>query len=95
MVLYVHMRKNLINLFKAYITVCNMKAFHWLKRRKSSEKSNTLREQEKKIISGVAMRANIQHSFSQKEAMQNQVKLIGVNLDGVRKEKQVVMAKIK
>ena len=48
-----------------------------------------------KIISGAAMRENIQHSFSQKEAMQNQVKLIGVNLDGVRKEKQVVVAKIK
>ncbi|CBI20294.3 unnamed protein product, partial [Vitis vinifera] len=48
-----------------------------------------------KVIAGAAMRAKIQDSLGQKEAIQDQVKLIGVDLDGVRKEKQVVMAKIK
>ena len=79
------MRKNLIKLFKSYMMICNMRAFYWMKRSKSSEKSNTLREQEKKKIVGVAMRAKFQDSLGHKEAIQDQVKLIGVYLDGVRK----------
>ena len=48
-----------------------------------------------KVIVGAAMREKFQDSLGQKEAIQDQVKLMGVDLDGVRKEKQVVLAKIK
>ncbi|XP_062168827.1 proton pump-interactor 1-like isoform X2 [Alnus glutinosa] len=48
-----------------------------------------------KVIANAAMRAKIQDSLGQKEAIQDQVKLIGGDLDGVRKEKQAVQGKIK
>ncbi|KAK6934252.1 hypothetical protein RJ641_034407, partial [Dillenia turbinata] len=48
-----------------------------------------------KVIANAAMRAQIQESMGQKEAIQDQVKLIGVDLDGVRKDQQVVRGKIK
>ncbi|KAB1216606.1 Proton pump-interactor 1 [Morella rubra] len=48
-----------------------------------------------KVIANAAMRAKIQDSLGQRDAIQDQVKLIGGDLDGVRKEKQVVQAKIK
>ncbi|XP_022753265.1 proton pump-interactor 1-like [Durio zibethinus] len=43
-----------------------------------------------KVIANAAMRAKIQDSLGQKEAIQDQVKLMGVDLDGVRKEQQAV-----
>ncbi|PON40047.1 Proton pump-interactor [Parasponia andersonii] len=46
-----------------------------------------------KVVANDAMRAKIQDSMVQKEALQDQ--LIGGDLDGVRKEQQVVRAKIK
>ncbi|XP_042520179.1 proton pump-interactor 1 [Macadamia integrifolia] len=48
-----------------------------------------------KVIANAAMKAKIEDSLGQKEAIQDQVKLIGVDLDGVRKEQQTVRAKIK
>ncbi|KAK6946714.1 hypothetical protein RJ641_000187 [Dillenia turbinata] len=48
-----------------------------------------------KVIANAAMRVKIQESMGQKEAIQDQVKLIGVDLDGVRKDQQVVRGKIK
>ncbi|CAA0815981.1 Proton pump-interactor 1 [Striga hermonthica] len=48
-----------------------------------------------KVIANAAERARIQDSLGQKEAIQGQVKSIGVDLDGVRKEKQVINAKLK
>ncbi|KAK4576772.1 hypothetical protein RGQ29_027349 [Quercus rubra] len=48
-----------------------------------------------KVIANAAMRTKIQDSLGQREAIQDQVKLIGGDLDGVRKEKQVIQAKIK
>ncbi|XP_057797394.1 proton pump-interactor 1-like isoform X1 [Salvia miltiorrhiza] len=48
-----------------------------------------------KVIANAAERARIQDSLGEKDAIQDQVKLIGVDLDGVRKEKQMVFAKIK
>ncbi|GLT64044.1 hypothetical protein SLA2020_365610 [Shorea laevis] len=48
-----------------------------------------------KVIANAAMRAKIQDSLGQKEAIQDQVKLIGGDLDGVRKEKQAIQGKIK
>lgn len=48
-----------------------------------------------KVIANAAMRAKIQDSMGQKEAIQDQVKLIGGDLDGVRKEKQAIQGKIK
>ncbi|KAJ6966434.1 proton pump-interactor 1-like [Populus alba x Populus x berolinensis] len=47
-----------------------------------------------KVIANAAMRAKIQDSMGQKEAIQDQVKLIGVDLDGVRKEQQVLWGKV-
>ncbi|KAJ8747575.1 hypothetical protein K2173_014359 [Erythroxylum novogranatense] len=41
-----------------------------------------------KVIANAAMRAKLQDSLGQKEAIQDQVKLLGVDLDGVKKEKQ-------
>ncbi|CAK9138237.1 unnamed protein product [Ilex paraguariensis] len=48
-----------------------------------------------KVIANAAMRAKIQDSLGEKEAIQDQVKLIGVDLDGVRKDHQVIKAKVK
>lgn len=47
-----------------------------------------------KVIANSALRAKIQESFGQKDAIQDQVKLIGVDLDGARKEQQAIRAKI-
>eukprot|EP00268_Persea_americana_P026465 TRINITY_DN258_c1_g1_i2.p1 TRINITY_DN258_c1_g1~~TRINITY_DN258_c1_g1_i2.p1 ORF type:complete len:479 (-),score=166.55 TRINITY_DN258_c1_g1_i2:314-1750(-) len=48
-----------------------------------------------KVIANAAMKAKIQDSLGQKEAIQDQVKLIGGDLDGVRREQQEVRKKIK
>ncbi|KAK6132668.1 hypothetical protein DH2020_033584 [Rehmannia glutinosa] len=48
-----------------------------------------------KVIANAAERMKIQDSLGEKEAIQDQVKSIGVDLDGVRKDKQVIFAKIK
>ncbi|KAL5989854.1 hypothetical protein ACLOJK_010749 [Asimina triloba] len=48
-----------------------------------------------KVIANAAMKAKIQDSLGQKEVLQDQVKLIGGDLDGVRKEQQTVRTKIK
>ncbi|KAL0906105.1 hypothetical protein M5K25_024570 [Dendrobium thyrsiflorum] len=47
-----------------------------------------------KVIANAALRTKIQESFGQKDAIQDQVKLIGADLDGARKEQQAVRAKI-
>ncbi|KAG8386322.1 hypothetical protein BUALT_Bualt03G0136900 [Buddleja alternifolia] len=66
-----------------------------------SEEKQILREikqlegTREKVIANAAERAKIQDSMGEKEAIQGQVKSIGVDLDGVRKEKQVVSAKLK
>ncbi|XP_057797391.1 proton pump-interactor 1-like isoform X1 [Salvia miltiorrhiza] len=66
-----------------------------------SEEKQILREikllegTREKVIANAAERARIQDSLGQKEDILDQVKSIGVDLDGVRKEKQVVFAKIK
>lgn len=65
-----------------------------------SEEKQLLREikqlegTREKVMANVAMRAKIQESMGQKEVIQDQVKLMGVDLDGVRKENQAVWAKI-
>ncbi|CAN6443620.1 unnamed protein product [Victoria cruziana] len=48
-----------------------------------------------KVIAHVAMQAKIQDSFGQKEVIQDHVKLIGGDMDEVRKEQQAVDGKIK
>ncbi|XP_020232570.1 proton pump-interactor 1 [Cajanus cajan] len=48
-----------------------------------------------KVIANAAMRAKVQDSMGQKEAIQDQVKLIGGDLDGVKKERQAIRSKIK
>uniref|UniRef100_A0A5B6Z1W4 Putative proton pump-interactor 1 n=1 Tax=Davidia involucrata TaxID=16924 RepID=A0A5B6Z1W4_DAVIN len=48
-----------------------------------------------KVIANAAMMLKIQEALGEKDAIQDQVKLMGVDLDGVRKENQVVRAKIK
>ncbi|KAG9448113.1 hypothetical protein H6P81_014241 [Aristolochia fimbriata] len=48
-----------------------------------------------KVIANAAMKAKLQDSFGQKEDIQDQLKLIGGDLDGVRKEQSSVRAKIK
>ncbi|CAI9754979.1 unnamed protein product [Fraxinus pennsylvanica] len=48
-----------------------------------------------KVIANAAERARIQDSLGEKGAIQDHVKLIGVDLDGVRKEQEVVKAKLK
>ncbi|OVA07750.1 hypothetical protein BVC80_8961g8 [Macleaya cordata] len=48
-----------------------------------------------KVIANAAVKAKIQDSLGQKEAIQDQVKLIGGDLDGVRKEQQAIRAKIR
>ncbi|XP_011098299.1 proton pump-interactor 1 isoform X2 [Sesamum indicum] len=66
-----------------------------------SEEKQILREikqlegTREKVIAIAAERARIQDSLGEKQAIQDQVKLMGVDLDGVRKEKQVVSSKIK
>ncbi|KAG6755284.1 hypothetical protein POTOM_041103 [Populus tomentosa] len=47
-----------------------------------------------KVIANAAMRTKIQDSLGQKEAIQDQVKLMGVDLDGVRKERQALWEKL-
>lgn len=47
-----------------------------------------------KVIAKSAMRAKIQESMGQKEAIQDQVKLLGTDLDGVRKQQAATKAKI-
>ncbi|CAM8992202.1 unnamed protein product [Rhodiola kirilowii] len=47
------------------------------------------------VVANAAKRAEIQGSMGQKETIQGQVKLIGGDLDGVRKEKQFIREKIK
>ncbi|GLT83339.1 hypothetical protein SLE2022_016340 [Rubroshorea leprosula] len=64
-----------------------------------SEEKQILREikqlegTREKVIANVAMRAKIQDSLGQKEVIQDQVKLMGADLDGVRKEQQALKAK--
>ncbi|CAL5348576.1 unnamed protein product [Camellia sinensis] len=48
-----------------------------------------------KVVANAAMRAKIQDSMGEKDVIQDQVKLMGVDLDGVRKEQQVVKVKLK
>ncbi|XP_038985151.1 proton pump-interactor 1-like [Phoenix dactylifera] len=48
-----------------------------------------------KVIANAAMKAKIQDTLGQREAIQDQVKLLGGNIDGVRKEKQAVRTKIR
>ncbi|KAG5551261.1 hypothetical protein RHGRI_009624 [Rhododendron griersonianum] len=48
-----------------------------------------------KVIANDAMRVKIQDSLGEKDVIQGQVKLMGVNLDGVRKDMQAVKDKIK
>lgn len=48
-----------------------------------------------KVIANAAMKAQLGDSFGQKEEMVGQVKQIGNDLDGVRKEQEVVRSKIK
>lgn len=48
-----------------------------------------------KVIANAAMRTKLQDSVGQKEAIQDQVKLIGGDLDGVKKERQAIRSKIK
>ncbi|XP_040990035.1 proton pump-interactor 1-like [Juglans microcarpa x Juglans regia] len=66
-----------------------------------SEEKQLLREirqleaTREKVVANAAMRAKIQDSLGQREDIQDQVKLIGGDLDGVRKEKQVLQTKIK
>ncbi|KAL2483537.1 Proton pump-interactor 1 [Forsythia ovata] len=66
-----------------------------------SEEKQILREikqlegTREKVIANAAERARIQDSLGEKGAIQDQVKLIGVNLDGVRKEQEVVKVKLK
>ncbi|KAJ0496262.1 hypothetical protein HanHA89_Chr13g0497681 [Helianthus annuus] len=48
-----------------------------------------------KVIANAAMRAEVQKSVGEKDAIQDQVKSIGVDLDGVRKDQQAIKAKLK
>ncbi|GMI85325.1 proton pump interactor 1 [Hibiscus trionum] len=48
-----------------------------------------------KVIANAAMRAKIQESLGQKEDIQDQVKLMGNDLDGVRKEQNAIWSKKK
>ncbi|XP_028807483.1 proton pump-interactor 1 [Neltuma alba] len=65
-----------------------------------SEEKQLLREikqlegTREKVIANAAMRAKLQDSMGQKETIQDQVKLIGGDLDGAKKERQLVQAKI-
>lgn len=65
-----------------------------------SEEKQILREikqlegTREKVMANAAMRAKIQESMGKKEDIQDQVKLMGSDLDGVKKESQAVWAKI-
>ncbi|XP_054812900.1 proton pump-interactor 1-like [Prosopis cineraria] len=65
-----------------------------------SEEKQLLREikqlegTREKVIANAAMRAKLQDSMGQKETIQDQVKLIGGDLDGAKKDRQLVLAKI-
>lgn len=48
-----------------------------------------------KVVANAAMRAKLQDSMGQKDTIQDQVKLIGGDLDGVKKERQAIRSKIK
>ncbi|ESW05176.1 hypothetical protein PHAVU_011G158400 [Phaseolus vulgaris] len=48
-----------------------------------------------KVLANASMRAKVQDSLGQKEDIQDQVKLIGGDLDGAKKERQVIRSKIK
>ncbi|KAE8707808.1 Proton pump-interactor 1 [Hibiscus syriacus] len=48
-----------------------------------------------KVIANAAVRSKIQESLGQKEDIQDQVKLMGNDLDGVRKEQNVIWSKKK
>ncbi|MED6121910.1 hypothetical protein PIB30_034673 [Stylosanthes scabra] len=48
-----------------------------------------------KVIANAAVRAKVQDTLGQKEVIQDQVKLIGGDLDGVKKERQAIRSKIK
>ncbi|XP_061337089.1 proton pump-interactor 1-like [Gastrolobium bilobum] len=48
-----------------------------------------------KVIANAAMRAKLQDSIGQKEAIQDKVKNIGGDLDEVKKERQAIRSKIK
>ncbi|XP_077227360.1 proton pump-interactor [Tasmannia lanceolata] len=48
-----------------------------------------------KVVANDAMKAKIQDSLGQREAIQDQVKIIGGDLDGVRKDQFAVRTKIK
>ncbi|XP_009143539.1 proton pump-interactor 1 [Brassica rapa] len=47
-----------------------------------------------KVIANEAMRAKIKESMGQKDDIQGQVKLMGAGLDGVKKERQAISARI-
>ncbi|CAD5329251.1 unnamed protein product [Arabidopsis thaliana] len=47
-----------------------------------------------KVIANAAMRAKIKESMGQKDDIQGQVKLMGAGLDGVKKERQAISARI-
>ncbi|XP_076943714.1 proton pump-interactor 1-like [Bidens hawaiensis] len=48
-----------------------------------------------KVIANAAMRAEVQKSVGEKDAIQDQVKSIGVDLDGARKDQNAIKAKLK
>ncbi|MFS7911393.1 putative proton pump-interactor [Helianthus anomalus] len=48
-----------------------------------------------KVIANAAMRVEVQKFVGEKDAIQDQVKSIGVDLDGVRKDQQAIKAKLK
>ncbi|KAL6846297.1 hypothetical protein ACP4OV_023745 [Aristida adscensionis] len=48
-----------------------------------------------KVLSNVANRAKLQDTVVEKEAIQDQVKIIGEGIDGIKKERQAVRSKIK
>ncbi|XP_061370189.1 proton pump-interactor 1-like isoform X1 [Gastrolobium bilobum] len=66
-----------------------------------SEEKQILREikqlegTREKVIANAAMRAKVQDSIGQKEDIQDAVKLIGGNLDEMKKERQTIRSKIK
>ncbi|KAK3198929.1 hypothetical protein Dsin_022344 [Dipteronia sinensis] len=65
-----------------------------------SEEKQILREikllegTREKVMANAAMRAKIQDSLGQKEAIQDQVKLMGVDLDGARKDQQAAWTRV-
>lgn len=65
-----------------------------------SEEKQILREikqlegTREKVIANAAIRTKLQDTIGQKDAIQDQVKLIGGDLDGVKKERQAIRSKI-